>query len=302
MKFPITLRKNHADLHDAMDPFEDRVQIFEQLLLREFPIEFLLGGQIAMLRTFTFPHGTRLMHATSEFEKHSLKRLDDTRGILYEMGHETFYSSRSKIMADHLNQIHGFYKISNDEFLHALSTFIFDTWEFINRYGWRKLTRNEEISIYLVYCRMGELMNIKDIPGSFEEYRQWKLAYEREHQAYAESNHQVAEGFIRGIKQALPAVLGPFVLPFVLSLIDRRFSDLLGYRYPNRWLRGFFLGFMWCRRHVIRYFTLWDVLDFEAVIFGTYKSYPNGYNPLKLGPTKLIKRMEAREDKARRST
>jgi hypothetical protein len=299
VKFPITLRKNHATLHDAMDPFEDQVEIFQQLLLKEFPVEFLLAAEVAQLRSFTFPHGTRLLHAAGEFEKHSLKRLDDTRAILYEMGRDSFYSPRAEKMAGHLNQIHGFYKIPNDEYLHTLSTFIFDPWEFINRYGWRKLTRNEELCIYNIYYRMGELMNIKDIPGSFEEYWQWKLAYEAEHQAYAEANHQVAGGLIIGIKKLLPAVLSPFVLPFVLSLIDQRFAELLGYRYPNRLVRGFFQGFMWCRRLVTRYFTLWDVLDFETVFFGTFKSYPNGYNPLKLGPTKLIKRMEAREAKSR---
>ena len=111
MKFPITLRKNHAALHEAMDPFEDRVEIFQQLLLNEFPVEFLLAAEVAQLRSFTFPHGTRLLHATGEFEKHSLKRLDDTRAILYEMGRDSFYSPRAEKMAGHLNQIHDFYKI-----------------------------------------------------------------------------------------------------------------------------------------------------------------------------------------------
>ena len=82
MKFPITRRINHAPIHEAMDPADEHVAIFKQLLLREFPMEFLLAAEIAQLRTFTFPRGTGLLHATGEFEKHSLKRLDDTRAIL----------------------------------------------------------------------------------------------------------------------------------------------------------------------------------------------------------------------------
>lgn len=299
MKFPITLRKSHAAIHEAMDPFEDRVQIFQQLLLHEFPMEFLLAAEIAQLSSFTFPHGTKLLHATREFENNSLKRLDDTRAILYEIGRDTFYSPRAEAMADHLNRIHGFYKIPNDEFLHTLSTFIYDVWEFINRYGWRKLTRNEELAIYYCYRRMGELMNIEDIPETFEAYWQWKLAYEEEYQAYAVSNHQVAEGLIKGIKQMLPAVLSPLVLPFVLSLLkDRHLADLLGYNYPNRVVRGFFQAFMWCRRHVNRFLTIWDVIGFESIFFSTFKTYPGGYNPMKLGPTKLIEQMRAQEEQS----
>lgn len=300
MRFPISRRKNHAAAHEAMDPIGDRVAIFQQLLLREFPMEFLLAAEIAQLRSFTFPRGTGLLHATGEFETHCLKRLDDTRAILYELGRHTFYSPQAEAMAAHLNQIHGFYKIPNDEFLHTLSTFIFDVWEFINRYGWRRLTPNEETAIYGVYRRMGELMAIKEIPESFEAFWEWRLAYEKEHQAYAESNHQVAQGFLRGVRQMLPAPLGPLVLPFVLSLIDRRFAGLLGFRYPNRLVRGFFQGVMACRRLLTRYLTIWDRLEFEAVFFSTYKSYPHGYQPLKLGPAKLIARMEAAERQERR--
>jgi hypothetical protein len=297
MRFPITRRKDHSAIHEAMDPFEDRVEIFQQLLLHEFPMEFLLAAEIAQLRSFTFPRGTKLLHATREFENHSEKRLDDTRAILYEIGRDTFYSPRAEMMAAHLNKIHSFYKIPNHEFLHTLSTFIFDVWEFINSYGYRKLTRNEELAIYYCYCRMGELMNIQDIPETFEAYWQWKLDYEAENQAYAESNHQVAEGLIRGIKAMLPTPLSPFVLPFVLSLMkDRRIADLVGYRYPNRLVRGFFRAFMWGRRLLTRYFTIWDVLSFESVFFSSYKSYPNGYNPLRLGPSNLIKQIAAEED------
>ena len=76
------------------------------------------------------------------------------------------HSGRYAHVADHLNEIHGFYNIPNREFLYTLSTFIYDVWEFINKYGWRKLTRHEELAIYHVYCTMGDLMKIKEIPPS----------------------------------------------------------------------------------------------------------------------------------------
>lgn len=261
-------------------------------------MDFLLAAEIAQLKQFTFPNGTRLLHATGEFEKHSLKRLDDTRAILYEIGRDTFYSERAETMADHLNKLHGFYNIPNDEFIHTLSTFIFDVREFINRYGWRKLTRTEELSIYYAYVRMGEMMNIQNIPRSFEEYLEWKLAYERENQAYAESNRQVADGLIQGIKEMLPAIFRPFILPYVLSLMDPKLVELVGFKPPNRLMRGLFLAVMRVRQTFNRHFTLWDRLEFEEVFFSTFKTYPEGYHPLKLGPTNLINHLEAREAEA----
>ncbi|MFK7801697.1 MAG: oxygenase MpaB family protein [Anaerolineae bacterium] len=274
-----------------MDAVKDQVEIFTQLFLHEFPVEFLLAAEIAQLHSFTFPNGTRLLHATGEFEKNSLKRLDDTRAILHEFGRDGFDSPRAATTAEHLNAIHGMYNIPNDEFLHTLSTFIYDLWDFIDQYGWRKLTPTEEQVIYLTYCKMGRLMKIKDIPESFEAYRDWKKTYELENQAYSETNHKVAEGLMKGIREMLPPILGPFVLPFVLSLKDERFAQLLGYKYPNNLVRGFFRSAMWVRKQFNKIFTIWDVLDFEQAFFTSYKSYPNGFNPLKLGPKKIIERI-----------
>ena len=294
MKFPISLRKSAAQQHEQMDPEKDQVEIFTRLFLHEFPVEFLLSAEIQQLQSFTIPNGTRLLHATGEFEKNSLKRLDDTRAILYEFGREDFYSPRAEMMAEHLNKIHGMYNIPNDEFLYTLSGFIFELEAFINSYGWRKLTPTEMQVVYLTYKRMGELMNIQEIPESIEAYRAWKTAYERENQAYSENNHLVAEGLMRGMKKMVPAIIRPFLRPFILSLISPRYSQLLGYKYPNGVTRAFFKTLMWGRKQFNRWFTIWDVLDFEQALFTHYQSYPNGYNPLKLGPTKIIERLESK--------
>lgn len=292
MRFVLSRRKNFATKHEQLDPEKDQVEIFKQLFQHEFPIEFLLSAEIQQLQSFTVPNGTRLLHATGEFENHSLKRLDDTRAILYHMGRNDFYSAEAEEMATHLNKIHGMYNIPNEEFLYTLSGFIFELRTFIDNYGWRKLSRKEELAIFYTYRQMGKLMQIKDIPDSLEEYETWKLAYEKEHQAYSENNHLVSEGLMRGLKQMLPPVLGPFLLPFILSLIDKQYSELLGYRYPNIVTRSFFKGMMWLRKQFNKWFTIWDVLSFEEVLFTNYQTYPDGYDKLKLGPEKIIKQLE----------
>ena len=147
MNFPISRRKNFAAKHESLDPQKDQVEIFRQLFEHDFPMEFLLAAEIQQLQSFTVPNGTRLLHATGEFEKHSLKRLDDTRAILYHMGRNDFYSQEAEEMSQHLNKIHGMYDIPNDEFLYTLSGFIFEFKAFVDNYGWRQLTPNEELAV-----------------------------------------------------------------------------------------------------------------------------------------------------------
>ncbi len=292
MRFPITRRKNSAAKHEQLDAEKDQVEIFKQLFEFDFPMEFLISAEIQQLQSFTVPNGTRLLHATGEFEKHSLKRLDDTRAILYHMGRNDFYSKDAEEMAAHLNKIHGMYDIPNEEFLYTLSGFIFELKSFIENYGWRQLTRNEELAVFYTYRRMGELMQIKDIPESIEAYEEWKLAYERENQAFSENNHLVSEGLMRGIKQMVPAVITPLLIPFVLSLIDKRYAYLLGYKYPNVVTRTFFKSLMWVRKQFNKWFTIWEKVSFEQLFFTSYQTYPNGYDKFKLGPEKIIKQLE----------
>ena len=168
-------------MHEELDPVKDKGEIFKQLLLHEFPVEFLLSAEIAQLRSFIFPSGTALLHRTGQFEKESLKRLDDTRAILTEMGRDTFDSPRAEMMADHLNKIHGFYNIPNEEFLHTLSTFIYDVVGFIDEYGWRPLSENEKLAIYHTYVQMGEMMKIQDITDTYERFYEWREGYQHEH-------------------------------------------------------------------------------------------------------------------------
>lgn len=294
MKLPITRRRNHAAFHDTLDSEKDRGRIFEQLIAHEFPVEFLIAAEIAQFRSFTIPNGSKLLHRTAEFEKNSLKRLDDTRAILVEMGRDGFDSPTAATMAAHLNEIHGFYTIPNDEFLYTLSTFIFDVVLFINRYGWRQLTQTETEAIYFTYRDMGELMNIADIPPSFEAFWAWRQAYEREEQAYSAANHQVAMGLLTGLKLMVPRLIRPLLLPFVLSLEDRRFAELLGFQWPHPMVRALFRGAMWIRSHLARYWTLWDVWSFEELVLGNFQTYPRGYEPLSLGPEKLVSLIEKR--------
>ncbi len=295
MPFPITKRQNYAAEHEQLDPIADNATIFEQLFTREFPIEFLLAAEVAQIRTFMFPSGSKLLHRTGEFEKNSLKRLDDTRGILVEMGRDGFDSPRAKTMAEHLNKIHGFYNIPNEEFLYTLSTFVFDVCDFINVYGWRKLTRTEELAIYYTYCEMGRLMHIQNIPDTFEGFRAWRDAYAAEHKGYDLANEKVTNGIFKGLRQSVPWFIRPFIVSFSFSLAEPELPDYLGYRRPRPFVRGFYQALMGIRKRFNRYFTLWDVWSFEEMVTSNFKSYPKGYNPLSLGPTKLIRAMRKQQ-------
>ncbi|MDC0746473.1 oxygenase MpaB family protein [Polyangium mundeleinium] len=291
MKLPIPLRTHRWDDEIArLDPERDYEAIIFALSNHVFPFEILLAMEIAQLRTFTIPTISKLLHATGQYEREGPKRLDDTKAILSEIHRPGLESRASREMVEHLNRIHGLYRISNDDFLYTLSTFVFDPILFIDKWGHRPMTEKEKDAFYFLYRRLGELMHIRDVPGSRAAFFAWRQDYERRAQRYASENEAVARGLLVAVQGLLPPMLVPILEPAVVFLTaDTGFRNALGLREPDpglaRSLRVFFAVYRRAARHV----SLYEHRKFEdSDIYRNYPTYPEGYDRLRLGPTKVL--------------
>lgn len=275
-----------------MDAERDAEKIVEILIAHVFTVDMFLATEMAQLRTFTIPTISKLLHHTRQYEHHSMKRLDDTKAILLEMGKEGITSATGAATVEHLNQIHGFYKISNDDYLYTLSTFIFDARIWLARFGWRQFTDHEQTAIYHRYRIMGEAMHIQDIPATWQDFWAWRLAYEERAQGYAESNQQVALGLLNGAALTLPKWLRPAFIPLTVSLFDKQMADNLRIKPPNFLVRGLAQAAMRVWKFGLRVFNPWEERNFtESALFQHMETYPNGYELWQVGPENLVKHM-----------
>ena len=263
----------------------------------EFPLDTLIAGELAQLKTFGIPGIARLLHKTGRYEKESTKRLDDTKAILREIMQPGPDSLDGREMVEHLNQIHGFYKIPNHEFLYTLSLFIFETVRWNAVFGWRPMTGSEKEALYREFCGLGEAMNIQDIPVSYEAFEQWKAAYEQVNQAYTPEAEKVTAGILGGLAALLPAWLRPFTQTLVATLInDQQLLEALGLKAPTVWQKRSIIGLMKTRAWLGRYCHLWEKRSFaDSRIINHYIHYPDGYQRMRLGPKVLVDRIYARK-------
>lgn len=283
---------------EQLDLENDYFRIAQILFNHEFSIDILLATEIAQLRTFTIPSISHLLHRTGQYETEGPKRLDDTKAILVEMTEDSVHSPRGQKMAEHLNRIHSHYSIANEDYLYTLSTFIFDPFLWIEQYGWRQLTPKEKQAVYLYYKDMGEAMHIQNIPPSIDSFWEWRLAYEHRKQRYAETNTQVALGLLDAVCHNFPTWTHSWVLASTCAMInDAQFLGALGFSQPGALLHRLVQGAMSVRKRLLRYFTFYENHSFkDSWIFQHYPTYPEGYNPEELGPTKIVRCM-AKQDK-----
>ncbi|GGJ38755.1 oxygenase MpaB family protein [Streptomyces brasiliensis] len=221
-----------------MDPRQDFEQIYRWITHYEFPRDYLHGTSIAFLRDYGVPRISRLLDRTQEFERAGQKRYDDTVLIAYEMVREGMDSEHGRAAARHLNRIHGRYRIPNEDFLYVLATTVVGPKRWIDRYGWRRLSEQETESLALVGRRMGELMGITGVPGTYAAFERLHDDYEREMFAYDPANRRVAAATLRVLASWYPAPVRRLAARVPLAILDEPLLKALGFRPEPRWLQA----------------------------------------------------------------
>ena len=90
----------------------------------DFPWDNLQALSFALFRTYAVPSIGRLLDETGEFTGRVQKRYDDTGLLLEEVQRHGLGSTRGRSAVRRINQMHGMYDISNEDFRYVLATFV----------------------------------------------------------------------------------------------------------------------------------------------------------------------------------
>lgn len=267
---------------ERLDPAVDHDEIFNLVAYHEFPFEYVQGTSIAFMRDYGVPSISDLLDRTGRFERDGQKRYDDTVLIGQEAAVDGIDSPRARAAVRRLNQIHGHYGIPNHEFRYVLATTLVGPKRFIDRYGYRRLHPHEVASMARVTTRLGELMGIKDLPSTYDEYERMHDAYEAEHFAPDPANTRVAEASIRIVTNWYPRPLRPLVRRVTVAMLDEPLRRALGLPQQPAWLVRTVDALVRLRGRVMRFLpprTADNPFRHDAG-----RTYPFGYTLADLGP------------------
>lgn len=273
----------------SLDPITDHCRIVHLMTGYEFPWDVVRSLEVALMRTFCSPRISGLLHRTGEFRKHGQKRYDDTALLVAEFMQNGYESERGNSAIAHTNKIHSFYKIENEDFLFVLSTFIFLPIQWINKYGWRKLTTNEEQALFYFFSEVGKRMNIQNIPGSLKEFEAFIEEYEKKNFILHETNNWVGNATVNIVKGWMPFFAQPFVLPVMKCLLDDNMLSALGYSKPSGALQKAVHGAMRLRALGLKKITFKKYPSF--VTTEKNRTYPRGYEIGQIGPDSVLRQV-----------
>src|SRR5512135_624397 len=175
----------------ALDPVRDHQRIVFLSKCYDFAFDTTRALEFALYRTYCVPSISGLLDRTGEFRARPQKRYDDTDLIVSELMERGYDSPRGRAALRRMNQIHGRFSISNDDYLYVLSTFIYEPIRWNARFGWRPMCKPERLAYYYFWREVGLRMGIREIPETYEAFERFNVAYERAQFRFSESNRRI---------------------------------------------------------------------------------------------------------------
>ncbi len=193
------------------------------------------------------------MHDTGEFENDTQRRHDDTALLLGEIVDEGLESQPGRAAIRRMNQMHGRYDISNDDMRYVLSTFVVMPNRWVNRYGWRRTTPDEDIAGVNYYLRLGRLMGIQDLPTDLAGFEKLLDEYEARHFAFDPKSRAVADSTLDLLVTFYPRPMAPLVRRFSVAIMDPHLREAFGFAHPPRWFERACHGGLRWRGRLVRF-------------------------------------------------
>lgn len=273
---------------EALDPERDHHCIVHLSLGYEFPWDAVRALEIALYRTYCSPDISALLDRTGEFYRNTQRRYDDTSILVSEMCEWGYETGRGKEALERMNWAHGHFRISNEDFLYVLSTFIYEPVRWIDRFGWRRTCLNERLAYYCFWREVGKRMGITEIPASYELFESWARQYEHDRFRFAESNQRVGGATRELFVSWYPRFAAPLVRYSIYALVDDQMLQAFGFPRPIPGSRTLVSGALKLRGRIVR----WLPPRSRPYFFtdGRIRTYPHGYEISQLGPPRLVAR------------
>ncbi len=285
---------------NSLDAERDNQRIMHLSFGYEFSWDSIRALEIALYRTYCVPSISRVLDRAGEFFRDAQRRYDDTAILMAEICQWGYEEGRGKEALERVNWAHSHFKITNDDFLYVLSTFLLEPIRWIDSFAWRKLSEVERQGYYYFWRGVGRGMKIREIPPSLEAYEGWAADYEQAHFRFAETNARIGTATRDLFASWLPRITAPAVNYGIYALLDDAMIAAFGFPKPLPGTRAIASGALRLRGRLVR----WLPPRREPHFFtdGRNRTYPSGYEIGELGPPRLIAAEAKRRRRGEKST
>lgn len=265
-----------------LDPVRDAARIVYLDVCYEFPFDLTRSLELAFFRTFAVPKIAELLGSTGEFVDRARKRYDDTDLILSTIAEHGHDAPFGRAAIRRMNQIHGRFPIANEDFVYVLSTMVLEPFRWNERFGWRPAIEAERLAMFHYWRALAVLMNIADVPETYEELERFNVEFERSRFGYTEAGHRIALAMIGLFVERVPLIPRALGARAICALLDEPLLHALALPEPSLAERRAVEGALRLRARCVRLLPPRRAPRLRTEL--RRRTYPRGYRIEELGP------------------
>jgi hypothetical protein len=212
----------------SLDPERDCRRIVFLDTFHEFPFDTTRALELAFFKTFAVPSIAELLDSTGEFTQRGQKRYDDTDLLISAFSEDGWDGPLGKRALRRMNQIHGRFEISNDDYLYVLSAMVLEPLRWNDRFGWRRMIEAERLAQFHFWREVGRRMNIREIPETLEALDALNREVEQTRFATTDAGRRVARAQLDVFLGWFPWAPKRVGERAIAALLDPRVVEVLG--------------------------------------------------------------------------
>ncbi len=225
---PLGFMQNRAIRKEirSLDPVKDCQRIVYLMVGYEFTREVTSALDIVYLGSGGNNYMADIL-GRSHYLTDGMKRYDDSRFLIFKFLESGWDQKDGADAIRHINMLHSKYKIDNEQFVQALCVFLVAPVEWIDNFGWRKLTSIEKDAWYHFWINVGKLMEIRELPTSIEHAAKILKTYYRNIKAPSKYAKALGDSTLAVYVEKSPWYFKPFATTYYRSF----YTDFLREAY-----------------------------------------------------------------------
>jgi ER-bound oxygenase mpaB/B'/Rubber oxygenase, catalytic domain len=196
---------------------------------------FRIGTYLALIRMMGISHLVTVLYGHTKLVSETHARLARTRQTLRDLICHGFESPAGCRAMQRLRDVHRNLNVSAEDYRYVLGTFFLEPLRWSEQHGRKRLTQSEVRLLLTFWTRVGQSMDIPDLPSSLPEWKESQRDYEAHHMHFTSEGQRLAAMCLRDVvKLSLPIGMRALFRQMMLATIEPAVRQSL--RIPGpRW-------------------------------------------------------------------
>jgi hypothetical protein len=201
-------------------------------------LTFRAGTYLALLRMMGIRHLVTALYGHTLLVAETHARLTRTRQTLRDLICSGFESDAGRRAVDRLRSVHRGLPAQPDDYRYVLGTFFLEPVRWNAGHARSRLTASELALLLAFWARVGQAMQISELPSGLHDWQQFQRDYEARHMGHSAEGHQLASMCLRDVvKLSGPAGTRGLFRQLMLATMEERVRLTLGLSAPRCWAR-----------------------------------------------------------------